>query len=91
MGISTETEAGTKDVQELAAFIADRQVKALFVESSVPEKYVEAVQKSVQQEGFDVAIGGELFSDAMGEEGTPEGTYIGMIAHNVETIVNALK
>jgi manganese/zinc/iron transport system substrate-binding protein len=91
MGISTETEAGTKDVQDLAAFIADRQVKALFVESSVPEKYVEAVQKSVQQKGFDVAIGGELFSDAMGQEGTPEGTYIGMITHNAETIVNALK
>lgn len=91
MGISTETEAGTKDVQELAAFIADRKVKAIFVESSVPEKYVEAVQKSVQQKGFDLAIGGELFSDAMGEDGTPEGTYTGMISHNVATIVNALQ
>ena len=91
MGISTETEAGTKDVQDLATFIAETKVKAIFIESSVPEKYVEAVQKAVQRKGFDVSIGGELFSDAMGEEGTPEGTYIGMITHNVDTIVQALK
>ncbi|PIE35357.1 manganese transporter [candidate division KSB3 bacterium] len=91
MGISTETEAGTKDVQDLAAFIAETRVKAMFIESSVPEKYVKAVQKAVEQKGFDVQIGGELFSDAMGEEGTPEGTYIGMITHNADTIARALK
>ena len=91
MGISTETKAGAKDVQDLATFIAEHKIKAVFVESSVPEKYVQAVQAAVQEKGFDVGIGGELFSDAMGEEGTFEGTYIGMITHNVDTIVNALR
>jgi manganese/zinc/iron transport system substrate-binding protein len=91
MGISTQTEAGTKDVQDLANFIAARKIKAVFIESSVPEKYIQAVQKAVNEKGFNVVIGGELFSDAMGDEGTPEGTYIGMIKHNTETIVNALK
>lgn len=90
-GSSTETEAGTRDVQDLATFIAEKKIKAIFIESSVPEKYVEAIQKAVQQKGFDVRIGGELFSDAMGEENTPEGTYIGMITHNVNAIVQALK
>ncbi len=91
MGISTQTEAGTKDVQDLTAFIVSGKIKAIFVESSVPEKYVEAVQEAVKQKGFDVQIGGELFSDAMGAEGTFEGTYIGMLTHNTDTIVNALK
>lgn len=91
MGISTETEAGTKDVQDLATFIADQKIKALFIESNVPEKYVEAVPKAGQQKGSDVSIGGELFSDAMEEAETPEGTYLGMITHNVDTIVQALK
>ncbi|GAB4451366.1 MAG: zinc ABC transporter substrate-binding protein [Armatimonadaceae bacterium] len=90
-GTSTTTEAGAKDVQELARFIADRKIKALFVESSVPPATIEAVQKAVQARGWDVKIGGQLFSDAMGAEGTPEGTYIGMVRHNVRTMVEALK
>lgn len=89
-GISTESQAGTADVQELADFIVDRQIPAIFVESSVPQRNVEAVQAAVQAQGFDVKIGGSLFSDAMGTEGTPEGTYIGMVRHNIDTIVNAL-
>ncbi|GAB4266730.1 MAG: zinc ABC transporter substrate-binding protein [Candidatus Promineifilaceae bacterium] len=89
-GVSTATEASTADVQELATFIADNQIPAIFVESSVPVRTVEAVQAAVKAKGFDVAIGGELFSDAMGDEGTPEGTYIGMVRHNIDTIVNAL-
>lgn len=90
-GISTESQAGTADVQALASFIVEKQIPAIFVESSVPQRNVEAVQAAVQAQGFDVQIGGSLFSDAMGSEGTPEGTYIGMVRHNIDTITAALK
>lgn len=89
-GISTASEAGTADVQALADFIAEKQVKAIFVESSVPVRNIEALQAAVQARGFAVTIGGELFSDAMGSPGTPEGTYVGMVRHNIDTIVGAL-
>jgi len=89
-GISTATEASIADVQELADFIAQRRIVAIFIESSVPQRTVEAVQAAVRAKGFAVQIGGELFSDAMGNPGTEEGTYIGMVRHNVDTIVNAL-
>ncbi len=89
-GISTATEAGIADVQELATFIAERRIPAIFVESSVSSKSLEAVKAAVKAKGFDVEIGGELFSDAMGNAGTPEGTYIGMVRHNIDTIVQAL-
>lgn len=90
-GISTASEAGAADVQRLAEFIAERGISAIFVESSVPQATIEAVQAAVRARGAEVDIGGELFSDAMGSEGTPEGTYVGMIRHNVETIVSALR
>ena len=90
-GISTAAEAGIADVQELATFIAERRIPAIFVESSVSTRSLEAVKAAVKSKGFDVKIGGELFSDAMGNQGTPEGTYIGMVRHNIDTIVNALK
>jgi manganese/zinc/iron transport system substrate-binding protein len=89
-GISTEAQAGTADVKALANFIVEKKIPAIFVESSVPQRNVEAVQAAVQAQGFDVQIGGSLFSDAMGTEGTPEGTYIGMVRHNIDTIVKAL-
>ena len=89
-GISTASEAGARDVRELAAFIAERRIPAIFVESSVPTRAIEAVQAAVRANGFDVAIGGELYSDAMGDAGTEEGTYIGMVRHNVDTIATAL-
>lgn len=89
-GISTASEAGTADVQELAAFIAERKIPAVFVESSVPPRSIEAVQAAVRARGFDVSIGGLLFSDAMGNPGTPEGAYPGMVRHNIDTIVAAL-
>ncbi|MCB1218732.1 zinc ABC transporter substrate-binding protein [bacterium] len=89
-GISTQAEAGTADVRELAEFIVARQIPAIFVESSVPQRNIEAVQAACASRGFEVAIGGELFSDAMGTAGTPEGTYVGMIRHNVATIVTAM-
>ena len=90
-GTSTAAEAGASDVQGLADFIVERQIKAIFVESSVPQATIEAVEQACQARGWDVAIGGQLFSDAMGERGTPEGNYIGMVRHNVDTIVAALR
>lgn len=90
-GTSTAAEAGAADVQQLATFICERKVRAIFVESSVPTATIEAVQSAAQAQGCEVGIGGQLFSDAMGNEGTPEGTYIGMVRHNVDTIVAALR
>ncbi|WP_223032223.1 metal ABC transporter solute-binding protein, Zn/Mn family [Hanstruepera marina] len=90
-GLSTATEAGVQDVQKLAAFIIEKKVKAIFVESSVPKRTIEALQAAVKSKGHDVSIGGTLYSDALGDAGTIEGTYIGMFKYNVNTIVNALK
>lgn len=89
-GISTEAEAGTGDVQSLVGLIVERRVKAVFIESSVPVKNIQAVQEGARARGWTVSIGGELFSDALGSAGTPEGTYIGMVRHNIDTIVAAL-
>ncbi|EMQ96059.1 Manganese ABC transporter, periplasmic-binding protein SitA [Xanthomarina gelatinilytica] len=90
-GLSTATEAGVQDVQKLATFIIDKKVKAIFVESSVPKRTIEALQAAVTSKGHDVSIGGTLYSDALGNAGSMEGTYIGMFQYNVNTIVNALK
>ena len=89
-GISTATEAGTGDVQKLAEFITERRIPAIFVESSVPRRTVEALREAVKSRGWNVQIGGQLFSDAMGDKGTYEGTYIGMVRTNTDTIVSAL-
>lgn len=90
-GISTVSEFGLRDVTELVNFIISRKIKAIFVETSVSEKSINAVVEGCKQKGWDVKIGGSLFSDAMGAAGTPEGNYIGMVNKNVETIVTALK
>ena len=90
-GISTASEAGTADVQRLADTIATRRIPAVFVESSVPVRNIEAVQAAVRARDFDVVIGGRLFSDAMGDTGTPEGTYAGMVRYNIDTIVSSLR
>ncbi len=89
-GISTVSEAGTRDVQALADFIVERRIRAIFVESSVPRRPLEAVLAAARSRGWRVIIGGELFSDAAGSPGTPEGTYVGMMEHNIRTIVNGL-
>jgi manganese/zinc/iron transport system substrate-binding protein len=89
-GISTSSEAGTADVQSLAEFIVQRKIPAIFVETSVPPRYIQALQEAVKSRGFEVEIGGHLYSDAMGNPGTPEGTYKGMVRHNIDTIVGAL-
>ncbi|MCH7988320.1 MAG: zinc ABC transporter substrate-binding protein [Planctomycetes bacterium] len=90
-GVSTESEAGVKKINELVDFLVKRNIKAVFVETSVPERNIRSLIEGCQARNHTVIIGGELFSDAMGKPGTPEGTYVGMIHHNVETIVKALK
>lgn len=90
-GISTDAEAGTADVSELANFIVERQIKAIFVESSVPPKTIEALQAAVKAKGFDVSIGGELYSDSLGDAKSEADTYILTVKANIDTIVNALK
>jgi manganese/zinc/iron transport system substrate-binding protein len=90
-GLSTATEAGVQDVQTLSTFIIENNIKAVFVESSVPKRTIEALQAAVISKGHEVAIGGTLYSDALGNAGTVEGTYVGMFEYNVSTIVNALK
>ena len=90
-GISTASEAGTGDVQRMVEAIIEKQIPAIFVETSVPRRTIEAVQAAVRSRGFEVEIGGSLFSDAMGNPGTPEGRYPGMVRHNVNMIVEALK
>ncbi|MCC6955014.1 MAG: zinc ABC transporter substrate-binding protein [Deltaproteobacteria bacterium] len=89
-GISTESEAGVKDVERIVAMLVDRKIPAVFVESTVPQKSVEALIEGARARGHHVRIGGELFSDAMGRRGTYEGTYIGMIDHNATLIARAL-
>jgi len=90
-GISTASEYGSKDVSDLRDYLVEHQIKAVFVESSVSTKAIEAVIEGAKKKGHTVEIGGELFSDAMGQPGTKEGTYIGMVRHNVDIIVKALK
>ncbi len=89
-GLSTVVEAGTGDVRRVARLVAEREIPAIFIESSIPRRNVEAVQAAVRARGFEVEVGGMLYSDAMGDPDTDEGTYPGMLRHNVNTIVEAL-
>lgn len=89
-GISTESEAGLNDLNRLVDMLVEKNVTAVFVETSVADKNVKALIEGARAQGLEVKIGGTLFSDAMGAPGTYEGTYIGMIDHNITTIVNAL-
>lgn len=89
-GISTESEASLKDINSLVDLLVARKIPAVFVESSVPRKMVDALVEGAAARGHAVRVGGQLFSDAMGRDGTPEGTYPGMVRHNVKTIVDAL-
>jgi manganese/zinc/iron transport system substrate-binding protein len=90
-GVSTESEAGVREINDLVDFIVARGIKAVFVESSVSNRNVEALVEGAAAQGHRLVVGGELFSDAMGKPGTPEGTYVGMVRHNVDTIVEALR
>ncbi len=89
-GISTVAEASIADVQSLAEVIASRRIRAVFIESSVPVRNIEAVQEAVRARGWDVKVGGELYSDSLGEPHGNAGTYVGMVRHNIRTIVEAL-
>lgn len=89
-GLSTESEAGVKDIENLVDFLVERKIPAVFVESSVSDKNIKALIEGASARGHSVSIGGTLFSDAMGPEGQYTGTYIGMIDHNVTTITRAL-
>jgi len=90
-GLSTATEAGVQDVQKLSEYIIANKVKAIFIESSVPRRTIEALQEAVLSKGHQVSIGGSLYSDALGDADSVEGTYVGMFLYNIKTIVNALQ
>ena len=89
-GLSTESEAGLERINSLVDMLVDRQIRAVFHESSVPRKNIDALKEGAADRGHIVGAGGMLFSDAMGAAGTYEGTYIGMIDHNVTTVARAL-
>ena len=89
-GISTQAEAGLTDIRSVVDAVVERQVPALFVETSINPRTIEAVRSAARDRGFEVALGGALFSDAFGETGTPEGSYVGMIVSNTRTITEAL-
>ena len=89
-GISTDSEASVADIQNLSRVITERRIPAVFVETSLSPRYMRALRASVKAKGFDVRIGGSLYSDSMGSPGTEEGSYIGMFRSNVDTIVESL-
>jgi len=89
-GISTDSEAGLSRIADLVGVLVERKIPAVFVESSVSDRSIRALIEGASAQGHQVAIGGELFSDAMGPEGSYEGTYLGMFDHNVTTIARAL-
>jgi len=90
-GISTAAEFGLRDITDLARTIAEREIPAVFIETTINPQGVNALIEGIRERGHDIQEGGELYSDALGAEGTPEGTYTGMVRYNVETIVEALK
>ena len=89
-GVNTASEFGLHDLKKVRQVVIARNIKAVFIESSVPKKFIQSLQEGLIAQGYPIEIGGELFSDAMGRSGTKEGTYIGMVKHNVNTIVGAL-
>ncbi len=91
LGINTEDEVGIADVKDLASFIVDRRIPTMFVDTSSSSRGIKSVQDGVIAKGFKVKIGGGLYADAMGTPGTSEGTYIGMMRFNIDTIVNSLQ
>jgi manganese/zinc/iron transport system substrate-binding protein len=90
-GISTAAEATTADVRRVAEVIAAREVRAVFIESSVPRQTIDAVLAAAHDRGADAVVGGELYTDAAGDDGTPEGTYVGMVRANADRIAQALR
>ncbi len=89
-GITTEAEVGVQDIRSTIDLLVSREIPTIFVESSVSPDVVEAIVEGARARGLEISIGGSLYSDAMGETGTPEGTYLGMIRANTDTIVTGL-
>lgn len=89
-GINTESEAGVSEVNALVDFLVERRLPAVFIESSVSDRNIRALVEGCAARGHTVRIGGQLYSDALGQPGTPGGTYVGMVRHNVDAIVQAL-
>ena len=89
-GISTDSEAGTADVQALARFVAERRIPTIFAETSVSERGLQAVREAVRSRGFEVKLGSALYGDALGDADTSTGTYVGAVRHNIDTIVDGL-
>ena len=90
-GVSTDSETGSKNISDLANFIVENDIKSIFIESSVPKKSIEALQEAVKAKGKEVKIGGELYSDSLGDEAHNTETYIKTVKANADTISNALK
>lgn len=90
-GISTDSEPSTKDIEDLAKFVVENQVKAIFFESSIPQSTIESVIASAKSKGWNVQVGGELYSDALGDKEHNTETYVKTMKHNITTIVDALK
>ena len=89
-GLSTESEAGLQRINQLVDLLVDREIQSVFVESSVPRKNIDSLVEGSRSRGHEVTIGGELYSDAMGPDGTYEGTYIGMLDHNITLVARGL-
>jgi len=89
-GLSTDSDISTKDIQILSDYIVKKKVNAIFVESSIPQRTIIAVQNAVQARGWQVSIGDELYSDALGDNATHADSYCGMVTHNVDAIVKSL-
>ncbi len=90
-GLNTQTEAGTRDISRLADIIAEREIGAVFIETSISTRNIEALKDAVRARGFEVEIGGELYSDSLGSASENAETYIKMMESNIDTIVSALK
>jgi len=90
-GLSTDCDISTRDIQQLADFIVTKQISTIFVESSIPQRALVAVQNAVQSRGWSVAIGPELYSDALGDEQSGASSHIAMVKHNIDVIINSLK
>ncbi|MFD1886589.1 metal ABC transporter solute-binding protein, Zn/Mn family [Paenibacillus wenxiniae] len=90
-GLSTASEYGSRDVAELRNMLVERQIKAVFAESSIPARAMEAVIAGAAGQGHMVKLGGELYSDALGAPDGEAGNYIDMVRHNTHTIVEALR
>jgi manganese/zinc/iron transport system substrate-binding protein len=90
-GISTDSEAGLKEINGLVKFLVDRKIRAVFVENIISERNVRSLVEGCQANDHEVKVGGELYSDALGKLGSPQGTYAGMIKHNIDVIVGSLQ